>query len=347
MLEGGQNTIPSINITTEFPSDSPSHSNHVLSSGLLSPHSPAHGPPSPVLSDLSDSGSVWNPPSPTLSNHSGPFPSTLQLRDNKPEEKSGLSSLDLLNPDSFGRHRGSASTSITDVARSDDVHHAHSNTTSVTNVNQFSHSPINEKKVSYAQDQKSAEKKHERAKRSREVDDIEEDQTAHQIELAQDAAIDPSPFCFKPYELAHMLDPKSIETLVGFGGIDGLLRGLGTNPDTGLVTNTHHAHSSGKPNIGAGRHLPQQYDTGVGENLDSAMPPVIVLTEPNETPSENDKLVFSATLEDRRRVYGENVLPTRVTKTLLQLMWTALKDKVLVNNSFVVLPFLLILIHLS
>ena len=80
MLGGGQDTIPSINITTEFPSDSPSHSHHVLSSGLLSPHSPAHGLPSPVLSDLSDSGSVWNPSSPTLSYHSGPFPSTLQLR---------------------------------------------------------------------------------------------------------------------------------------------------------------------------------------------------------------------------------------------------------------------------
>ena len=46
------------------------------------------------------------------------------------------------------------------------------------------------------------------------------------------------------YELAHMLDPKCIGTLVGFGGIDGLLRRLGINPDTGLVTNTQHVHSS-------------------------------------------------------------------------------------------------------
>jgi P-type Ca2+ transporter type 2C len=341
MLGGGQNTIPSINITTELPSDSPSHSHHVLSSSLLSPHSPAHGPPSPVLSDLSDSASVWNPPSPTLSNHSGPFPSTLQLRDNKPEEKSGLSSLDLLNPDSFGRRdRGSTSTSLTDVARSDDVHHAHSNTTSVTNVDQISHSPTNEIRVSY--DPKAAEKKPEKGKKPREIDDIEEDdglQTAHQIELAQDAAIDPSPFRFKPYELAHMLDPKNIGTLVGFGGIDGLLRGLGTNADTGLVTNNQHAHSlqnSHSFNLGAGEDAPQEPNPGAGENSNGGMLPVIVLTKPNETLSENDKLVFSATLEDRRRVYGENVLPTRITKTLLQLMWTALKDKVLVSNSLAV-----------
>ena len=347
MQGGGPDTIPSINITTEFPSDSPSHSHQVLSSGLLSPHSPTYGPPSPVLSDVSDSGSVY-PPSPTLSNHSGRFLSTLQLRDNKPEEKSGLSSLGLLNPDSFRRHgQGSATTSLTDVARSDDVHHSHSNTTSVTNVDHLPHSPTNEKKGSgVEEDKKGVEKKSKKkGKKGREIDGIEEDdlQTTHQTELDQDAAIDPAPFSFKPYQLAHMLDPKSIGTLVSFGGIDGLLRGLGTNPDTGLVTNTQHVHSvesSHKPNLGAAESRHDLPNTAAGENSDSLSPgvPVIFLTKPNETPSENDKYAFSAVLEDRRRVYGENVLPIRIAKTLLQLMWAALKDKVLVSNSFAVFP---------
>ena len=356
---GGQDTIPSINITTEFPSDSPSHSHQVLSSGLLSPHSPTYGgPPSPVLSDLSDSGSVWSPPSPTLSNHSGRFLSTLQLRDNKPEEGSGLSSLGLLNPDSFRRHgRGSATTSLTDVARSDDVHHPHSNTTSVTNVDHLPHSPINEKKDSCVEeDKRGEEKKPKKRRNGPEIDDIEGDdhQTTHQTELDQDAAIDPAPFRFKPYELAHMLDPKSIGTLVAFGGIDGLLRGLGTNPDTGLVTNTQHVHpleNSHNSNLGPGESASQRHDlpnTGALENSDDGEQtrhlgstlgvPLIFLTKPNETPSENDKLVFSAGIEDRRRVYGENVLPVRIAKTLLQLMWAALKDKVLVCNSFALCP---------
>ena len=354
MQGGGPDTIPSINITTEFPSDSPSHSHQVLSSGLLSPHSPTYGPPSPVLSDVSDSGSVY-PPSPTLSNHSGRFLSTLQLRDNKPEEKSGLSSLGLLNPDSFRRHgQGSATTSLTDFVRSDDIHHSHSNTTSVTNVDHLPHSPINEKKGSgVEEDKKGVDKNKKKGKKGREIDGIEEDdlQTTHQTELDQDAAIDPAPFGFKPYQLAHMLDPKSIGTLVSFGGIDGLLRGLGTNPDTGLVTNTQRVHSvesSHKPNLGSDESRHELPNTGAGENSDdgeqarhlgpSPGVPVIFLTKPNETPSENDKFAFSAGLDDRRRVYGENVLPIRIAKTLLQLMWAALKDKVLVSKSFAVCP---------
>jgi len=40
--------------------------------------------------------------------------------------------------------------------------------------------------------------------------------------------------------------------------------------------------------------------------------------------------IYTASMEDRRRVYGENVLPSKPSKTLLVLMWLALKDKVLV-----------------
>ena len=358
MAVGGQDVIPSINITTDVPSDSPSQhvqssTHHRQPSGLLSPNSLAFTPPSP---DMSDSGSVYYPPSPTLSNLSnlsGHFPSTLQLRDNRPEENSGLSSLGLLNPDFGHRRQLSNATSLTDVARSEDLHHAHSNTTSVTNVDQLPHSPITENVSSHEEDQKSTEKKPKRAKKGPELDDIEQGdlQNAHQTELEQDAAIDPTPFRFKPYELAHMLDPKNIEALVAFGGIHGLLRGLGTNADTGLVTITQPSKSSGNsrdPSLGAGEGASHRHDPvniGAAENSDDKVP-VIVLTRPNETPWENNDLAFSASLEDRRRVYGENLLPTRVTKTLLQLMWIALTDKVLVSGSFAAFSPL-ILIHLS
>ena len=42
---------------------------------------------------------------------------------------------------------------------------------------------------------------------------------------------------------------------------------------------------------------------------------------------------FKASLDDRKRVYGDNILPTKKTKSLLQLMWMAMKDKVLVSRA--------------
>jgi len=46
--------------------------------------------------------------------------------------------------------------------------------------------------------------------------------------------IDPTPFAFKPYHLASLVDPKNLETLEGMGGISGLLTGLGVDPASGL-----------------------------------------------------------------------------------------------------------------
>ncbi|ETW77652.1 Ca-transporting ATPase [Heterobasidion irregulare TC 32-1] len=54
------------------------------------------------------------------------------------------------------------------------------------------------------------------------------------IELEQSANKDPAPFAFKPFQLASHLDPKNIEALEDLGGVDGLLRGLGTHQTLGL-----------------------------------------------------------------------------------------------------------------
>ena len=51
----------------------------------------------------------------------------------------------------------------------------------------------------------------------------------------------------------------------------------------------------------------------------------------NDGGSSSDESTFKASLDNRRRVYGENALPPARSKTLLELMWLALKDKVLVR----------------
>ncbi|KAJ7182037.1 hypothetical protein C8R46DRAFT_885366 [Mycena filopes] len=100
-----------------------------------------------------------------------------------------------------------------------------------------------------------------------------------------------------------MLDPKTLESLENIGGVEDLLDGLGTTADTGLD----------------------------GASLARSVP-AITLTDPEGEKSTNwtSTAAFAASLEVRRRVYGENVLPRRATKSLLSLMYTALKDKVLV-----------------
>ena len=266
-LLGGQDTILSINITAEFPLTfpvTPTKSCHLV---YCPPHSPTYGSPFASTIRLVR---LWFCTESSIPHSLKPLRSlSFQLCDS--------TSLGLLNPGNFKRHgQRSATTFLTDIARSVDVDHSNPNTTSQTNVDHLPHSPTNEKKGSCVEeDKKGVEKKSKKGRKGPEIDDIEgdDDQTTHQTELDQDAAIDPAPFRFKPYELAHMLDPKSIEILEAFGGIDGLC-GLGTNADTGLVTNTQHIHSlksSHKPSPEAGESASKRHglpNTGASENSD-------------------------------------------------------------------------------
>lgn len=73
-----------------------------------------------------------------------------------------------------------------------------------------------------------------------------EEPASHRVELQEDGnSADPAPFKFTPYELAHMLDPKSTDTLRSFGGTSGLLNGLGTTKERGLSTGRGGKQSNG------------------------------------------------------------------------------------------------------
>lgn len=103
------------------------------------------------------------------------------------------------------------------------------------------------------------------------------------LEVALDAKTDPTPFQFKPYQLAHLLGSTCLATLEDIGGVSGLLQGLGTNPATGLLTT---CTSTSTP---------------------------------------------SATFEDRKRVYGSNVIPLRKSETFFQFGCAALLENGLVS----------------
>ena len=63
----------------------------------------------------------------------------------------------------------------------------------------------------------------------------------------------------------------------------------------------------------------------------AGMADIFNAVEDDDEEKYEDEPAFNAPLDERHRVYGKNILPTRKTKSLLQLMWLALKDKVLVS----------------
>jgi Ca2+-transporting ATPase len=160
------------------------------------------------------------------------------------------------------------------------------------------------------------------------------------LDLEQEADLDVHPFAFKPLQFAGLVDPKSLETLESMGGVGALLRGLGTHHTHGLST------ESGSPPV----HLASPDPTLQSFTVSHDPPkPDIIITSPagepqglqstvslgGDVPAEfqSSEKVYRTPIEDRQRIFGQNILPRRPSKSLLQLMWLALKDKVLVSSN--------------
>ncbi|KAG0228406.1 hypothetical protein B0O80DRAFT_384299 [Mortierella sp. GBAus27b] len=105
------------------------------------------------------------------------------------------------------------------------------------------------------------------------------------------------PFPFTPEELSTLFDPKAPEKLDEFGGVDSIIAGLHANPTRGLST-------ANKPLA------------------------TVVSTEKEEvdTPAVSTTVTFA----DRETYFGRNVLPKRKPKSILQLMWMAFQEKILI-----------------
>ncbi|KAF8606411.1 calcium-translocating P-type ATPase [Ceratobasidium sp. AG-I] len=139
-------------------------------------------------------------------------------------------------------------------------------------------------------------------KKKKKSGDDEKDATPTHIDPSQDHT-DPAPFDQRPLALASLVDPKSLKSLEEMGGIEGLMRGLGSDMTQGLRS-WQYADSAQRSDPESG----QAGGAGAG----------------GDTPQSR------ASADDRRRVYGINQMPSRKSKSLLLLMWLALKDKVLV-----------------
>ena len=159
----------------------------------------------------------------------------------------------------------------------------------------------------------------------------------------QEADLDVRPFTFKPLQLASLVDPKNLKTLEDLGGVDELLRGLGTHPTHGgLSTESGTSPSqlaSLDPTI-------QSFTVSHATKKDPSKPGVMITSlagEPQGLQSTvslgggsgvslpaayRSSEVYKTSIKERQRIFGQNILPRRPIKSLLQLMWPVLEDKV-------------------
>lgn len=256
------------------PSSPPDH-DHLRVPGR--PSSP--GTPSPIISA---------PPSPTLSAHSGgsvKFQTSLALRDNDPDAKNNIASLNLLSPSSHKRAASNATFGSIDETEPD---HG-SPLTPIASSTQ-------------ASTYRSPPRKTGEAGEAAEDSSTGTRPTLEHIDPSKDTT-DPAPFDHRPLRLASLVDPKNLQALEDLGGIQALIDGLGTNASKGLS----------KRALGVSTEAPGKDISDISEK-----------DEPSSKP-------FTGTVEDRRRVYGSNSLPTRASKSLWMFMWLAFQDRVLVR----------------
>lgn len=129
-----------------------------------------------------------------------------------------------------------------------------------------------------------------------------------------------NPFAFTPDQLAALQDPKNIELLHTYGGLDGVAKGLHANVHTGL-----DPHTSFDSNITLMDITPDKQqikDAIMTEHVESVVDP----TSPHP-PTEH-----TGPYAKRSNVFGLNLLPPVKGKNLLQLMWLAFNDKTLVRE---------------
>ncbi|KAH9025691.1 calcium-translocating P-type ATPase [Lactarius deliciosus] len=297
--------------------------------------------PTPRLTDPS----LYPPPSRTLSarsSSSNRWVTSTVLRNDNPEENDGLSSLGLLTPPSQGYRRNFSAGSVSSIGSTStdrDSRPSSLGRSGISDVLNIHPSPTNThvdagSDTSYSSLAAGFFKRTvQRIRRPSPSPSAETDMGSE----TTDAGLNVEPFAFKPYQLANLAYPKSLENLEKMGGVDGLLRGLGTNRRRGLSINLTQLASRGPEiiNVHPDSEKPDIIITspsppGVPEGLQNTAG-----LEGGSGAGDSASLKFSArayeaTIQDRQRIYGHYTPPQRPTKSLLLFMWLALQDKVLV-----------------
>jgi Ca2+-transporting ATPase len=129
-----------------------------------------------------------------------------------------------------------------------------------------------------------------------------------------------NPFAFKTEQLSALYDPKNIELLAAYGGLEGIAKGLHSNARDGLSTDENAPFEP--ITLSA---LTDSYDNDESKHEVSNAE-----SKEHATPPPAQHTTSDTRFGQRQAVYGSNVLPDVKAKNIFQLMWMAFNDKTLV-----------------
>ncbi|RMY76039.1 hypothetical protein D0864_09728, partial [Hortaea werneckii] len=125
-----------------------------------------------------------------------------------------------------------------------------------------------------------------------------------------------NPFAFAPGHMTKLLNPKSLGAFHAVGGLRGLEKGLRSDRQAGLSMDEQTLSGSVSFEEATAHASPSSDQTAVNE-------------EEIARQNSSQEMVGQGSYEDRKRIFGDNRLPERKPKNILQLMWMAYNDKVL------------------
>ncbi|CAG8652692.1 34365_t:CDS:2 [Gigaspora margarita] len=128
-------------------------------------------------------------------------------------------------------------------------------------------------------------------------------------------SIDTGPFAYTSAHLWKMMSQRNFELLRSIGGLDGIIEGLRTHRTNGLNTTEESEPLIPKENF---ENIPDNYQDILKNYTDTES-----IHDFSKHPDNN---FFS----DRIRTFGKNVLPEAKSKSILEFMWLAMQEKVLI-----------------
>lgn len=124
-----------------------------------------------------------------------------------------------------------------------------------------------------------------------------------------DFHVENNPFAFSPGQLNKLLNPKSHAAFRALGGLQGISRGLHTDPSVGISVD----------------------ETSIASSItfEEAVRPLKELA-PSPPSHAAPKATNSEPHAERVRVFKRNVLPSKKSNHIWKLMWIAFNEKVLI-----------------